>query len=125
MKGIFPSTLAKPMGHYSPAVVHNGFVFVSGQLPADNEGNVILGTVEGQTLLCLKRISTILKSANSSVSKILKVNIFVEDISDWSKINAVFAEFFGEHRPARIVAPAGKLNYGCAVEIDCIAALNE
>lgn len=125
MQTINPSTMAKPKGHYSPAVVHNGFVFVSGQLPTDNDGNPILGTVEEQTLLCLKRIDTILKSSNSNVSRILKVNIFVADISDWSRINAVFAEYFGEHRPARIVVPSGKLNYGCSVEIDCVAGISE
>lgn len=125
MQTINPSSMVKPKGHYSPAVVHNGFVYVSGQLPTNNEGNPVLGTIEEQTILCLKRIDTILKSANSSISRILKVNIFVADIGDWSKINAVFAEFFGEHRPARIVVPSGKLNYGCMVEIDCIAASNE
>ena len=125
MQTIYPTMMTKPKGHYSPAVVHNGFVFVAGQLPADNEGNPVLGTVEEQTLLCLKRIDTILKSANSSTSRVLKVNIFVEDIRDWSKINSVFADFFGTHRPARIVVPSGKLNYGCAVEIDCVAAVNE
>lgn len=115
----------QPKGHYSHAVVHNGFVFVSGQLPMDNEGNLILGTIEEQTLLCLKRIDTILKSANSNVARILKVNVFVADINDWSRINAVFAEYFGEHRPARIVVPAGTLNYGCGVEIDCVAGISE
>lgn len=124
MQIVNPSNIAKPIGHYSPAVVHNGFVFVSGQLPTDREGNSIPGTVEEQTLLCLKGIETILKSANSSISRILKVSIFVTDISDWSKVNAVFAVFFGDHRPARIVVPSGKLKYGCAVEIDCIAAVN-
>ena len=125
METIYPTSMAKPKGHYSPAVVHNGFVFVAGQLPADNDGNPVLGTVEEQTLLCLQRIDTILKSANSSISRVLKISIFVEDIADWSKINGVFAKYFGEHRPARIIVPAGKLNYGCAVEIDCVAALNE
>ena len=125
METIYPKSMAKPKGHYSPAVVHNGFVFVAGQLPADNDGNPVPGTVEEQTLLCLQRIDTILKSANSSISRVLKISIFVEDIADWSKINGVFAKYFGEHRPARIIGPAGKLNYGCAVEIDCVTALNE
>jgi 2-iminobutanoate/2-iminopropanoate deaminase len=106
-------------------MVHNGFVFVAGQLPADNNGNIILGTVEEQALLCLDRIRTILKASNSSLSRIVKVNVYVADIGNWAVINAVYAKFFGEHRPARVVIPTGPLHSGVAVEIDCIAAVNE
>jgi 2-iminobutanoate/2-iminopropanoate deaminase len=123
MKTIYPPTHAKPKGHYSPAVVHNGFVFVSGQLSMDDDGNPQPGTIEEQTKRCLERIKTILIAAGSDVNKVIKVNIFVADIADWPKVNETFARFFDEHRPARIVVPSGKLNYGCLVEIDCVAAV--
>jgi 2-iminobutanoate/2-iminopropanoate deaminase len=122
MEQIFPSILAASTAHYSPAIVHNGFVFVSGQLPMDFDGQVKLGSIEEQTLLCLQRIEVILKASNSALDQVLKVNIFVANINDWSKVNAVFAKFFGDHKPARLVVPSGMLNRGCSVEIDCIAA---
>ena len=123
MKTINPPSMAKPVGHYSAATVHNGLVFVAGQLPSDMEGNLIIGTVEEQTLLCLERIRTILEAANSDIYCILKVNIFVDDIENWSRVNAAYAAFFGDHRPARVMVPTGKLKAGCLVEIDCIAAV--
>jgi len=125
MKTINPVSMSKPAGHYSAATVHNGFVFVAGQLPSDKEGNLIAGTIEEQTLLCLQRIRTILEAANSEITSILKVNIFVDDIENWSRVNATYAVFFGDHRPARVIVPTGKLKAGCLVEIDCIAAVKE
>ncbi len=125
MNTIYPSTMVVPKGHYSPAIVHNGFVFVSGQLSTEHDGTPVFGTIEEQTERCLKRMEVILKAANSGLHRVLKVSIFVADIKDWAKINAVFAAFFGEHRPARFIVPAGPLNYGCSIEIDCMAAVNE
>jgi len=122
MNFIQPPTLAKPRGHYTPAVVHNGFVFVSGQLPLDNAGNVVGSTVEDQMLQCLKNIDTILKASGSSIPQVVKANVFITDIAHWPRINAVFAEYFGDHRPARVVIPTGKLLDGIYVEVDCIAA---
>ncbi len=123
MKYVQPDALAAPKGHYSPAVVHGGFVFVSGQLPMDASGAVQLGSIEAQTQLCLHNIATLLAAAGSSIREILKVNIYISDIALWPRVNAAYAAFMGEHRPARTVIPCGALHYGCAVEIDCIAAV--
>lgn len=123
MEFIQPTSLAKPRGHYSPAVVHNGFVFVSGQLPLDSEGKMLQGTVEEQMLQCLKNIDTILQASGSSISLVVKATVFITDIGDWPKVNAVFANYFGDHRPARVVVPTGKLLEGIQVEVDCIAVV--
>lgn len=123
MEYVQPTTLPVPKGHYSPAVVHGGLVFVSGQLPIDAAGQVQLGSVEEQVQLCLQNIETILAAASSRMGLILKVNIYVSDVELWPRVNAAYAAFMGEHRPARAVIPCGALHYGCAVEIDCIAAV--
>jgi 2-iminobutanoate/2-iminopropanoate deaminase len=123
MEFISPETVATPKGHYSPGVVHNGVVYVAGQLPIDKDGTVQLGSVEEQTALCMLNIEHILQAAGSSLSHILKVNIFVSDITLWPSINAEYAKIMGAHKPARIVVPCNPLNYGCAIEIDCIAAV--
>src|SRR5207247_3612703 len=105
-------------------IIHNGLVYVSGQLPIDATGKVHTGSIEEQATLCMKNIETILKESGSSLQQILKVNVFIADISNWTKFNETFAAIMGDHRPARIVVPCNQLNYGCGIEIDCIAAVN-
>lgn len=125
MQFILPPTVSTPKGHYSPGVVHNGVVYVAGQLPINSNGDVQLKSIEEQTALCMHNIEQILLAANSSLQHILKVNVFVSDITLWPAINAEYSRIMGSHKPARIVIPCNTLNYGCGVEIDCIAAINE
>ena len=98
-------------------------MFVSGQISTDDKGQPILDSLEEQTKRCLEKIKVILAEANSAIDQIIKVNIFISNMDDWGKVNAVYAEFFGEHRPARIIVPCGLLHYGCSIEIDCVAAV--
>jgi 2-iminobutanoate/2-iminopropanoate deaminase len=121
IKSIFPSEMQKPKGHYSPAIIHNGLIFVSGQLPLDANGEAQLGTIEEQTALCMKNIETILKASNSDLNHIIKTSVFIADIGNWAKFNETYSKIMGEHRPARVVVPCGTLNRGCAIEIDCVA----
>lgn len=125
MQFISPSTVSTPKGHYSPGVVHNGVVYVAGQLPINANGEPQLTTIEEQTALCMHNIEQILLAANSSLHHIIKVNVFVSDIALWPGINAAYSKIMGNHKPARIVIPCNPLNYGCGVEIDCIAAVKE
>ena len=122
IKSVSPAGRLAPKAHYSPAIVYNGLVYVSGQLPLDANGEAQLGNIEEQTTLCMKNIETILKAAGSGLNQILKTNVFIADIGNWAKFNETYAGIMGDHRPARIVVPCGTLNRGCAIEIDCIAA---
>lgn len=123
IKAIYPS--AKPKGHYAPAIIHNGLVYVSGQLPLDADGEAQLGSIEEQTILCMQNMETVLKESGSGLRHILKVSVFIADIGNWAKFNETFATIMGDHRPARIVVPCNLLNRGCGIEIDCIASLIE
>jgi 2-iminobutanoate/2-iminopropanoate deaminase len=115
---------ARPLGHYSQAVVHGGLVFVSGQLPADLETGVVrLGSVEEQAELALSNLSRILDAAGSGLDRTLQVTIYLSSIEYWPVVNAVYARMLGDHRPARAVVPVSTLHYGTAVEIQAIAAL--
>ncbi|MBP6687857.1 MAG: RidA family protein [Lacibacter sp.] len=125
MKKIYPETMPIPKGYYSPAIVHNGTVYVSGQLPINEKGEPQIGSIEDEVRQCMKNIETILKASGSSLQHILKVNVFIANISNWPAFNQVFAEIMGDHKPARIVVPCNSLNYGCGIEIDCIAATAE
>ncbi len=115
-----------PGGHYSQAVVYNGLVFVAGQLAIDpRTGERKLGSVEEQTEQALKNVAAILEAAGSSLSRVLKMTVYVSDINLWGAVNEVYARVLGEHRPARAVVPCGELHYGFLVEIEAIAAARD
>lgn len=112
--------------HYSPAVVHGNLVFVSGQLPIEQDSGRRLtdAPIEAQVLLVLQNLATILRTNGSGIDRVLKVTVYVSDIGLWDRVNAVYADFFGAHRPARAVVPTGPLHFGFLVEIDAIASVN-
>jgi reactive intermediate/imine deaminase len=107
-------------GHYSHCVEHNGILYLSGQLPLLPDGTVPEG-IEPQTLLTLQKVEKILQAAGSNKEQILRMTVYITDIAYWPQVNAVYAEFFAEHKPARCIIPCGKLNYGALIEIDCTA----
>ena len=112
-----------PAGHYSQAVVYNNTVYVAGQLAIEpRTGEKKLGSIEEQTEQALRNVSEILKAAESDLSLVLKVNVYISDISLWSAVNDVYAKFMGEHRPARAIIPTKELHHGFLIEIDAIAA---
>jgi 2-iminobutanoate/2-iminopropanoate deaminase len=111
-----------PVGHYSQAVVHNGLVFVSGQLPLHPDRRTFeVYSIEEQTRQALTNLKEILTAAGSDLSKVLKVTVYIADISLWGRVNEVYAAFFGDHKPARAVVPTKNLHYGFMIEIDAIA----
>jgi 2-iminobutanoate/2-iminopropanoate deaminase len=112
-----------PGGHYSQAVVYNGFVFVAGQLAIDPKtGERLTGSIEEQTEQCLKNIDAILQAAGSGLSRVLKMTIYISDIDLWGAVNSVYARVMAEHRPARAVVPVKDLHYGFKIEIEAVAA---
>jgi 2-iminobutanoate/2-iminopropanoate deaminase len=112
-----------PAGHYSQAVVYNGLVFVAGQLAVDpRTGEKKLGSIEEQTEQALKNVGGILKAADSDLSRVLKMTMYISDIGLWGRVNEVYARVLGEHRPARAVTPTKELHHGFLIEIDAVAA---
>jgi len=124
VKVIFTENAPSPAGHYAQAIIHDDIVYVSGQLPVEpKSGEKKTGPIEEQAEQALKNLAEILKAAGSDVNRILKVTVYLADISLWERLNVVYARFFGEHRPARSVVPAPNLHFGFQVEIDAIAAV--
>jgi reactive intermediate/imine deaminase len=107
-------------GHYSHCVEHNGILYLSGQLPLLPDGTVPEG-IEPQTLLTLQKVEKILQAAGSNKEQVLRMTVYITDIAYWPEVNAAYADFFGDHKPARCIIPCGKLNYGALIEIDCTA----
>ncbi len=124
MKAISTENAPKPAGHYSQAIIHENTVYVAGQLAIDPQtGEKCLGSIEEQTEQALQNVSAILKAAGSDIDKVLKTTLYITDVAMWGQVNAVYAEFFGEHRPARAVVPTKDLPFGFQIEIDAIAAV--
>jgi 2-iminobutanoate/2-iminopropanoate deaminase len=112
-----------PAGHYSQGIVHNGLVYVSGQLSIDPKTREKrLGSIEEQTEQALNNVHEILLAAGSDWSHVLKMTLYVADINLWEAVNKTYIRILGEHRPARAVIPTGPLHYGFLIEIDAVAA---
>lgn len=114
------------IGPYSQAVVANGVVYCSGQIPIDPlTGEFVDGGVREQTAQVLKNLSAVLEAAGSSIEQVLKTTVFLSDMNDFSAMNDVYAEFFGDSKPARATVQAARLPRDARVEIECVALVDE
>jgi len=127
MKFVYTKAAPTPAGHYSQAVVANGFVFVAGILPIEpGEGERrIPDGIEAQVRLAFTNLRAILEASGSAVGRLVSVQIFVPSVDSWPKVNAIYAELLGEHRPARTVIPCGPLHYGALVEVNAVALTSQ
>ena len=126
MKSTYTENAPAPGGHYSQAIIHNGLVYISGQLPIDPaSGQPLIGSIEEQTKLAISNVASVLEAAGSSLDRVIKTTVYVSNVDLWGKVNAVYAQCFGEHRPARAIVPTRDLHFGCQVEIDAVAAIDD
>jgi 2-iminobutanoate/2-iminopropanoate deaminase len=110
------------IGPYSQAVVVDGFVFCSGQIPLDPRTMELLdGDVQEQTDLVLRNLAAVLHASGASLATVVKTTVFLKDMNDFAAMNEVYARHFGDHRPARAAVQAARLPKDVAVEIECIA----
>jgi len=121
MKIIESPNIPPAKGHYSHCIEHNGVLYISGQLPVDPQTQTIPEGIEAQTLLVLKKIEQILQASGSSKEKVIQMRIYIPNVELWGKVNELYGQFFGEHKPARCVVPSGELHYGCLIEAEVIA----
>ena len=122
MRQISTEKAPAAIGPYSQAIEHNGFIFVSGQLPIDPAtGAFPEGGVEAQTRQSLTNLKSILEQAGSDLNKVLKTTVFLADMGDFAAMNGVYAEFFKAPYPARAAVAVKDLPKGALVEIECVA----
>ena len=113
----------KPAGHYAQACAYRDLVFVSGQLPVTREGKARPDlTFEEQVRLALGNLLAIVEASDSASDRVLKVTAFIVGVENWPAFNAIYAQMFGESRPARSVVPVPALHHGCLIELEAIAA---
>jgi 2-iminobutanoate/2-iminopropanoate deaminase len=109
---------------YSPAIVAGGFVYVSGQVPMDPETKqIVQGEFEDHVRQCIKNVETILKAAGSDLTHAVKVTVFLSDMNNFARLNAVYKEHWGDTLPARSCVQVARLPLDVAVEIEAIAVL--
>ena len=112
------------IGTYSQAVESNGILFTSGQVGIDPEtSEIVEGGVENQAIRVLKNIYAILSESGLDKTSIIKLNVFLKDLDDFSIVNDTLKEFFGDNEfPARTTVEVSELPLGALIEIDCIAS---
>jgi len=119
---IIPPGVPVPKSPYSPAVRAGGFIFVSGQGPNDPATNQMsFGDIRHETRVVLNNVKRILEGCGASMADAVKCSVFLSDGKDFAAMNEIFAEFFGDHKPARTTVEAKFALPQMKVEIDCIA----
>jgi len=123
-EAVSTSGAPKALGPYSQAIKVGGFVFCSGQIPIDPATNTIEATtIEDQTRQSITNLKNVLEAAGSSLAKVVKTTVFIKDMNDFAALNGVYAEMFGDTKPARSCVEVARLPKDVKVEIECIAEL--
>ncbi len=117
------STVQAPaaLGSYSQAIKVGNLLFVSGQMGLDPKTGSFTGTIGAQTRMALNNIKEILKAGKSSLENVAKVNIYLKNIADFAKVNAIYSEFFTQAYPARCCVEVANLPKDALIEIEAIA----
>ena len=114
----------RAIGPYSQGITANGFLFTAGQVGVDPaSGELVDGGISEQTHRVLQNIRAILRAGGTDVEHVVKTTVFLGDMADFALMNEVYAEFFGDHRPARSTVAVASLPRGAWVEIEAIAAV--
>jgi len=122
MKVIHSDKAPKAVGPYSQAVEYGGILYTSGQIGlVPGKGELAGDDVETQAVQVTKNLSAVLAAAETSTDNIIKCNIYLVDMADFPKVNAIYAEWLGEHRPARATVAVAQLPLGARIEIDLVA----
>jgi 2-iminobutanoate/2-iminopropanoate deaminase len=111
------------IGPYSQAIVSDGWVHTSGQIPLSSAGEKVAGGIEEQTEQVFNNLESVLYAAGSSLARVVSVTVFMTDLAEFAAMNAVFARRFGEHRPARSTVQVAALPIGARVEIAAVARI--
>lgn len=123
---VIASDAPKAIGPYSVAVKAGPFVFTAGQLGVDPvTGNLVEGGVEAQTHQAFANIKTVLTASGSGLEHIVKTTVFLKDMGDFARVNAIYAQYFTGDFPARTAVQVAALPKGGAIEIEAVAVVPE
>jgi 2-iminobutanoate/2-iminopropanoate deaminase len=122
----FIETIEAPqaIGPYSQAVKVNGLIYTSGQIGMSSDGLMVADDVENQAHQVMKNLFYVLEASGAHFNDVIKTTIFLVDMNDFAKVNAIYAHYFGLHKPVRSTIAVRALPKNALVEIDCIALAN-
>ena len=108
-------------GPYSPAIRAGDFLFISGQIPIDSEGELVTGGIEEQVRQAMENLKRVLAAAGASLKDLVKVTIYLTDMGDFAAVNKVYGSYFDLDPPARACVAVKELPKGARVEIEAVA----
>ncbi len=111
----------RPIGPYSQAVGAGGFIFVSGQIPMDERGNIVKGDIKLQTERVIENIKAILEAAGAGIGDVVRVTVYLKDLNDFSDMNEVYSRYFVDSKPSRVTVEVSGLPKGVRIEMSAIA----
>ena len=116
----------KAIGPYSQAIRVGNLIYTAGQIALNPQtGELVAGGIEEQTRQAIQNLSYVLEAAGASLSQVVKTTVFMQDLGEFTRMNAVYAEFFPQNPPARSTVQVAALPRGAKVEIECVAILGE
>ena len=124
MKFISSKDAPTAIGPYSQAVVVNGFLYTSGQIPMNEKGIIVAEDVVNQAHQVMKNLFYLLEAGGSHFNDVIKTTIFLTDMDDFEKVNEVYSHYFGHHKPARSTIAVKSLPRDVKIEIECVALAN-
>lgn len=123
---VYTEKAPKPVGPYSQAVCANGWLFLSGQLPLDPfTGSLLEGDFKSKVRRVLENVKAIVEAAGGSLRDVVKVTVFLKDVSRFQEFNEIYAEYFPEEPPARSVVEVSNLPKGSDLEVDVVAYIGK
>ena len=121
---IYTEDAPAPIGPYSQAVKAGNLLFISGQIPLTKDGALAGDDIHSQTRQCILNIISILKSQNADVNNVVKTTVLMKDLTDFPTMNTIYAEYFGESKPARAAYEVARLPKDVLIEIEAVAYLD-
>jgi len=112
------------IGPYSQATVVDRWLFTSGQIPLTPAGELVTGDIEAQTEQVFRNLEAVLAAAGASLADVVKTTVFVKNLNDFARLNAVYERHFGAHKPARSTVEVARLPREVLVEIEAICRLS-
>jgi 2-iminobutanoate/2-iminopropanoate deaminase len=124
LQAIHTNDAPKAVGAYSQAVKHQGMLYTSGQIGLDPQsGHMVADDVATQAKQVVANLTAVIEAAGGQLNQIVKVTIFLENMDDFPVVNQIYADWLGEHRPARSTVAVAALPLAAKVEMDCIVAV--
>lgn len=124
MEVVFTSKAPAAVGPYSQAIKEGNVLYCSGQIPLVPEtGKLVEGDIKAQAKQSLENVKTVLAEAGATFSNVVKTTVFIVDMADFGDVNEVYAEYFGDHKPARSCVAVKELPKGAKVEIEVLVVL--